>query len=127
GITLRQLADVRADDRGVAINHRRAAVRDADVDRTAVAELADTLAGLRVERDQARAAREQDARAALAVAGPVANPARRRAPAAQRHRRRRRRVPLRPARRGEHMDPDLVAGIAVERDDAVAALQIHHA
>src|SRR5690606_5901300 len=117
-IALGQLADVRADDRDVAEDDRSSAVGYADVDGALVAELEDALTGSRVERDQPRAAHEQDARAAFAVAGPVAHSSRRRTPAAQRNDRRRRYLPLRPARRGEHVHPNFVAGIAVERDDA---------
>ena len=83
GGPLRHFAARGADDRDVAIDRRRAAVADADVDVPSVPKPADGLAGCRIERHQVRAAHEQDTRRECAVAGPVAHAAcRRRGPRA---------------------------------------------
>ncbi len=128
---LRHFAARRADDRDVLEDRRRAAVRNADVDGAVRAEAGGRRAGRRVERDQVGAAHEQDARRRGAVAGPVADAARRgrRAAAAGAAAAGRAAVPRpRRRRRGrQHVFPDQRAGVAVERDDAVAARHVHDA
>src|SRR6185295_728319 len=77
GGTLRHFAAGGTDDRDILVERRRAAVRNADVDFAVGAEAGSGLAGGCVERNQVRAAHEQDPRSERAVAGPIAHAARR--------------------------------------------------
>ncbi len=75
--SLRHLAARGADDRNVAIDRRRAAVRHPDVRHAVRAEAGCGRTGRRVDRNQVRAAHEQDARGQIAFTGPIAHAARR--------------------------------------------------
>ena len=131
GGALRHFAARRADDRDVLENRRRAAVGDADVHRAVGAEAGGRRARRRIDCDQVGAAHEQNARRQRAVAGPVADAARRcRRTATTRTATaagRRCRARGRRRRRGQHVFPNQRARVAVERDDAVAARQVHDA
>ena len=93
----------------VPVDHRHAGVGNLEIDVAALAERRVQCAGVGAQRDQLSQAREEDARRQLAVAGPVRDAAERGEPF------------------GQLVAPDLLAGLRLERDDAIARGQIHHA
>src|SRR5690606_38578740 len=96
-----------ANYRHVAGDRDGSAVGDADIDHAVLAESCSRLTGRCIERQHRRSGHDEDARRRAAIAGPVSHAARRS-------------VTRLLAGTGNRMDPLLLSGVRVQRDDPIA-------